>query len=194
VGLFAIASAYLLGAERVIAIDRFPYRLRKARDQAGAEILNFEEVDVIETLREMTGGRGPDACIDAVGMEAHHPHPAMYAYDRAKQVARVETDRPFALREAIMACRNGGIVSVIGAYGGFVDKFPMGAVVNRGLTIKSAQCHVQRYHRPLLERVERGEIDPSFVISHKMSLEEAPRGYRMFRDKEDDCEKVVLSP
>jgi threonine dehydrogenase-like Zn-dependent dehydrogenase len=194
VGQFAIASAYLLGAERVIAIDRFPYRLRKARDQAGAEILNYEEVDVVETLREMTGGRGPDACIDAVGMESHHPNPAMYAYDRAKQVARVESDRPFALREAIMSCKSGGIVSVIGVYGGLVDKFPIGAVMNRGITIKAAQCHVQRYLRPLLERVERGEIDPSFVISHRLSLEEAPRGYRMFRDKQDECEKVVLSP
>jgi threonine dehydrogenase-like Zn-dependent dehydrogenase len=194
VGLFAIASAYLLGAERVIAIDRFDYRLRKARDQAGAEVLNYEEVDVVETLKEMTGGRGPDACIDAVGMESHHAHPAMYAYDRAKQVARVETDRPFALREAIMACRNGGIVSVIGVYGGFVDKFPMGAILNRGLTIKAGQCHVQRYMRPLLERIQRGDIDPSFVISHEMPLEQAPLGYRMFRDKQDNCEKVVLKP
>ena len=193
VGLFAIKSAYLLGAERVIAIDRFPYRLRMAREQAGAETLNYEEVDVLEALKELTGGRGPDACIDAVGIEAHG-HGAIYAYDRAKQAMMLETDRPIALREAIMACRNGGIVSVIGVYGGFIDKFPMGSVMNRSLTIKTGQCHVQRYMRPLLERIQNGEIDPSFVITHRLPLQDAPRGYRMFRDKQDDCLKVVLKP
>jgi threonine dehydrogenase-like Zn-dependent dehydrogenase len=193
VGQFAIASAYLLGAERVIAIDRFPYRLRMAQERAGAEILNYEETDVIEELKELTGGRGPDACIDAVGMESHHASP-LYAYDRMKQMARVETDRPFALREAIMACRNGGIVSVIGVYAGFVDKFPMGSVMNRSLTIRSGQCHVQRYMKPLLERIQNGDIDPSFVITHQMDLEAAPTGYEIFKDKEDDCVKVVLKP
>jgi threonine dehydrogenase-like Zn-dependent dehydrogenase len=193
VGQFAIKSAFLLGAERVIAIDRFPYRLAMARDKAGAEILNYEEVNVLEALKEMTGGRGPDACIDAVGMEAHG-HSPLYAYDKVKQQARLESDRPLALREAIMACRNGGTVSVIGVYGGFVDKFPMGSVMNRSLTIKSGQCHVHRYMKPLLERIEKGEIDPSFVITHTMSLDDAPRGYKMFRDKLDECEKVVLKP
>jgi threonine dehydrogenase-like Zn-dependent dehydrogenase len=194
VGLFAIASAYLLGAERVIAIDRFDYRLRKASEQALAETINYEETDVLDTLKEMTGGRGPDACIDAVGMESHHHFGPLHAYDRAKQAARLETDRPHALREAILSCRNGGIVSVIGVYGGFVDKFPMGAVMNRSLTIRSGQCHVQRYTRPLLERIMAGEIDPSFVITHRMSLDDAPRGYEIFKNKEESCEKVVLSP
>jgi threonine dehydrogenase-like Zn-dependent dehydrogenase len=193
VGQFAVASAFLLGAERVIAIDRFPYRLKKA-ERAGAETLDYEEVDVLDALRDMTAGRGPDACIDAVGIEAHHPAPAIYAYDRAKQAARIETDRPFALREAIRACRNGGIVSVIGAYGGLVDKFPMGALMNRSLTMRGAQCHVQRYLRPLLDRIRNGNIDPSFVISHHMRLDEAPRGYKMFKNKEDECLKVVLTP
>ena len=193
VGLFAIASAYLLGAERVIAIDRFPYRLRMAREQAGAETINYEEVDVLEALKELTGGRGPDACIDAVGIEAHG-HGAAFAYDRAKQAMMLETDRPIALREAIMACRNGGTVSVIGVYGGFIDKFPMGSVMNRSLTIKTGQCHVQRYMRPLLERIQNGEIDPSFVITHQLRLDDAPRGYDIFTNKEDDCVKIVLKP
>jgi threonine dehydrogenase-like Zn-dependent dehydrogenase len=192
VGQFAIASARLLGAERIIAIDRFPYRLQLARDKAGAtDVINYEETNVQEALDELTGGRGPDACIDAVGLESHGP---AYAYDRTKQALMLETDRPIALRQAIRACRNGGIVSVIGVYGGFIDKFPMGAIVNRSLTIKSGQCHVQRYLRPLLERVQRGEIDPSFVITHELPLEEAPRGYAMFLGKEDNCEKVVLKP
>jgi threonine dehydrogenase-like Zn-dependent dehydrogenase len=194
VGQFAIASALLLGAERVIAIDRFPYRLRMAKERAGAtETINYEEVSVLEALKEMTGGRGPDACIDAVGMEAHG-HPLIYAYDRAKQAMMLETDRPIALREAILACRNGGTVSVIGVYGGFIDKFPMGSLMNRSLTIKSGQCHVHRYMKPLLERVQRGEIDPSFVITHRLSLNDAPDGYDMFLNKEDDCVKVVLKP
>jgi threonine dehydrogenase-like Zn-dependent dehydrogenase len=194
VGQFAIRSALMLGAERVVAIDRFDYRLRAARQRAGAtDIINYEQTDVLEALRDMTAGRGPDACIDAVGMEAHVPGP-LYAYDRTKQALRLETDRPFALREAIMACRNGGTVSVIGVYSGFVDKFPMGAVMNRSLTIKSGQAHVQRYMRPLLERIERGEIDPSFVVSHRLPLNEAPRGYDIFLNKQDDCLKVVLKP
>jgi threonine dehydrogenase-like Zn-dependent dehydrogenase len=194
VGQFAIASARLLGAERIIAIDRFPYRLAMAYEKAGAtDIINYEEEDVLETLKALTGGRGPDACIDAVGMEAHSPR-IDYAYDRAKQAMRLETDRPLALREAIMACRNGGVVSVIGAYGGFVDKFPMGSVMNRSLTIRSGQCHVQRYMQPLLERIQADELDPSFVITHRLPLTEAPRGYEMFKHKQDDCVKVVLQP
>ena len=191
VGQFAIVSAYLLGAERVIAIDRFPYRLEMAREMAGAETLNYEEVDVIDALKEMTGGRGPDACIDAVGMEAHG-HGPMFLYDRAMHAARLETDRPVALREVIMACRNGGTVSVIGAYGGFVDKFPMGSVMNRSLTIRAGQCHVQRYMRPLLEHIQNGDIDPTFIITHTLPLEQAPHGYHIFKNKLDNCEKVVL--
>ena len=192
VGQFAIASARMLGAERIISIDRFDYRLRMAREQAGAtDTINYEQQDVLETLRELTGGRGPDAVIDAVGMEAHSPH-IDYAYDRAKQALRLETDRPFALREAVMAVRNGGVVSVIGVYGGFVDKFPMGSVMNRGLTIRSGQCHVQRYMQPLLERIQRGDIDPSFIITHRMPVSDAPRGYDLFKHKKDDCVKVVL--
>jgi threonine dehydrogenase-like Zn-dependent dehydrogenase len=192
VGLFAMMSARMLGAERVIAIDRYDYRLSMARERAGAETIDYEQQDVLETLREMTGGRGPDKVIDAVGMEAHSPR-IDYAYDRVKQMARIETDRPLALREAIMAVRNGGIVSVIGAYGGFIDKFPMGAVMNRGLTIRSGQCHVQRYMQPLLERVQAGDIDPTVVITHRLPLTEAPRGFDMFRKKQDNCEKVVLT-
>jgi threonine dehydrogenase-like Zn-dependent dehydrogenase len=192
VGQFAIASAFLLGAERVIAIDRFEYRLRMASEKAGAETINYEEVDsVIETLKEMTGGRGPDACIDAVGMEAH-THGPQYAYDRTKQAVGLETDRPIALREAIMSCRNGGTVSVIGAYGGFIDKFPVGSFMQRSLTLKTGQCHVHRYMKPLLERIKKGEIDPTFVITHRLRLEDAPKGYDMFLRKEDNCEKVVL--
>jgi threonine dehydrogenase-like Zn-dependent dehydrogenase len=193
VGQFAMKSAFLLGAERVIAIDRFPERLRMAREKVGAETLNYEEVDVRDALKEMTGGRGPDACIDAVGMEAHSPG-VLGAYDRAKQAMMLETDRPIALRQAIMCCRNGGIVSVIGVYGGFIDKFPMGSLMNRSLTIRTGQCHVQRYMRPLLERIQNGDIDPSFVITHHMRLEDAPEGFAMFREKQDDCIKIVLKP
>jgi threonine dehydrogenase-like Zn-dependent dehydrogenase len=193
VGQFAIASAFLLGAERVIAIDRFEYRLRMAREKSGAETINYEETDVLETLKEMTGGRGPDACIDAVGMEAHVPGVAG-AYDRVKQAVKLETDRPPVVREAIMACRNGGTVSIIGVYGGFIDKFPMGSLMNRALTIKTGQAHVQRYMRPLLERIMKGEIDPSFVITHRLNLSEAPQGFEMFKHKENECVKVVLKP
>ncbi|MEU4473998.1 zinc-dependent alcohol dehydrogenase [Micromonospora sp. NPDC023888] len=193
VGLFAAASARLLGAERVIVIDRYPYRLRLAEEHIGAETINYEEADVLDTLNELTAGRGPDACIDAVGLEGHHGNAAMYAYDRVKQAARVETERPFALRQAILACRSGGVVSVVGAYGGFVDKFPMGAFMNRSLIMRTGQCHVQRYTRPLLERIQRGEIDPSFIVSHRMPLRDAPKGYKIFQKKQDDCTKVLLS-
>lgn len=194
VGQFAIASAKMLGAERIIAIDRFPERLAMARDKAGAtESIDYEQLDVYDTLMDLTGGVGPDACIDAVGSEAHMPGP-LYAYDRFKQALMLETDRPFALRQAIMSCRNGGTISVIGVYGGFIDKFPMGSFMNRSLTMKTGQCHVQRYMKPLLERIERGDIDPSFVITHRMKLEEAPEGYSMFVNKDDECIKVVLQP
>jgi threonine dehydrogenase-like Zn-dependent dehydrogenase len=197
VGQFAIASARLLGAERIIAIDRFPERLSMAARHSGAEPMNYEEVgnllDIVDALREMTAGRGPDRCIDAVGMEAHGVGVEWW-YDRAKQAVRAETDRPIALRQAIMACRKGGTVSVPGVYGGLVDKFPMGALMNKALSVHTGQTHVQRYMRPLLERIERGELDPSFIITHRLPLEEAPRGYKLFRDKIDDCVKVVLTP
>jgi threonine dehydrogenase-like Zn-dependent dehydrogenase len=194
VGQFAIASAKLLGAERVIGIDRLSERLQMASEKAGAaEIINYEETDVYERLMELTGGLGPDACIDAVGMEAHMPG-IIGAYDRIKQAMMLESDRPHALRQAIMACRKGGTVSVPGVYGGFDDKIPLGSFVNKALTLKTGQTHVQRYMKPLLERIEKGEIDPSFVITHRMSLNDAPKGYDMFTNKQDDCIKIVLKP
>jgi threonine dehydrogenase-like Zn-dependent dehydrogenase len=192
VGQFAIASARLLGAERVVAIDRLPYRLNMALEKAGAtDVINYQNQDVHEALQEITAGRGPDACIDAVGLESS-AHSPMYLIDRAKQSLKIETDRPLALRQAIRECRNGGIVSVIGVYGGFVDTFPMGTIVNRSLTLRSGQCHVQRYHEKLLQLIVDGRIDPSFVITHRLKLTEAPRGFEIFNDKLDDCEKVVL--
>ena len=193
VGQFAIASARMLGAEKVIVIDRFPYRLDLALRKAGAtDAINYEEIDhVHEALMELTGGRGPDACIDCVGLEAHG-HGIEYAYDKAKQTLKLETDRPIAVRDAIMACRNGGIVSILGVYAGLVDKFPLGALMNRGLTIKTGQCHVHRYMKPLLARIEAGEIDPSFVVSHHMNLDDAPKGYDMFMHKQDNVMKIIL--
>lgn len=192
VGQFAIRSAFMLGADRVIAIDRFAERLEMAR-AGGAEVIDYEQQPVLETLRELTAGRGPDACIEAVGMEAHGAG-AWGVYDKVKQAVRAETERPIALREAIMACRKGGIVSVPGVYGGVADKIPLGAIVNKSLTLKSGQTHMHRYMRPLLERIQRGEIDPSFVITHRLKLDQAPEAYRTFRDKADGCVKVVLSP
>ncbi len=195
VGQFAMASARLLGAERVIGIDRVPERLSMATSGAKADdVINYEEVNTFDALMEMTGGRGPDACIDAVGLEAHGGHGIVYAYDRAKQMLMSETDRPIALREAIMACRNGGTVSVIGVYGGLIDKFPMGSFMNRSLTMRTGQCHVQRYWQPLLDRIQNGEIDPSFVITHRMRLDDAPDGFDIFNDKQDDCIKIVMKP
>ena len=193
VGQLAIKCAYLLGAERVIVIDRFDYRLRMAREQGGAETLNYEEVDVLAALKDMTGGRGPDACIDAVGMEAHGTG-VIGAYDKVKQKTRLESDRPNVLRQVIMACRNGGTLSIAGVYSGFIDKIPFGSIMNRSLTLHSGQTHVQRYMRPLLQRIANGEIDPSFIITHRMSLSDAPGAYEMFRDKRDECVKVVLTP
>jgi len=194
VGQFAIQSAHLLGAERVIAIDTVPERLQMAREQGHAETIDYEQVDsVVETLKQMTGGRGPDACIDAVGMEAHG-NGVEYMYDRSKQAMMLETDRPIALREAMMACRNGGHLSVAGVYGGFIDKVPFGSVMNRSVTIKTGQTHVHRYLEPLLQRVQKGEIDPSFLITHTLPLKDAPKGYELFNNKEDGCIKVVLKP
>ncbi|HKX30816.1 MAG TPA: zinc-dependent alcohol dehydrogenase [Blastocatellia bacterium] len=192
VGQFTIRSAYLLGAERVIAIDRVPERLRMA-EQGRAVTINYEEQDVYETLMEMTGGRGPDSCVDAVGLEAHMPG-LMGAYDRVKQTLMLETDRPYVLREALMACRNGGTISIPGVYGGYDDQIPLGSLMNRALKIKTGQTHVQRYMRPLLERIMKGEIDPSFVVTHRLRLEDAPEGFDMFLNKRDGCVKVVLKP
>jgi threonine dehydrogenase-like Zn-dependent dehydrogenase len=194
VGQFAIRSAYLLGAERVIAIDHVPERLRMA-EQGKAEVLDFEGADVVEELKWRTGGRGPDACIDAVGMEAHVDAGQLDTiYDRAKQALMLGTDRPHVLREAIQACRKGGTLSIPGVYGGFLDKLPFGAAFAKGLTFKMGQTHVHRYLTPLLTRIERGEIDPSFVITHRIPLHRAPEAYRMFLDKADGCIKVVLQP
>jgi len=192
VAQFAMRSAFMLGAERVIAIDRFDYRLRLA-EEGGAETINYEQVgDVVETLKDMTG-KGPDSCIDAVGMEAHD-NSVMYFVDRAKQAMKTETDRPIALRQAIKACRKGGTVSVPGVYGGFDDKIPMGAFMNKGLAMKTGQTHMMRFMKPLLDRVENGDIDPSFVISHRAPIDQAPEMYRIFCDKKDNCTKVVLDP
>ena len=193
VGQFAIRSAFLLGAERVIAIDRFPYRLKMAQD-GGAEIINYEEVDdVVQALKDMTGNIGPDSCMDAVGMEAHGTN-LLYFVDKAKQTMRVETDRPIVLRQCIQACRKGGTVSVPGVYGGFDDKIPLGAFMNKALTMKTGQTHMMRFMKPLLDHIETGDIDPSFVISHRVPIQQAPQMYKVFRDKQDDCTKVVLDP
>ncbi|HEY2830614.1 MAG TPA: zinc-dependent alcohol dehydrogenase [Thermoanaerobaculia bacterium] len=194
VGQFAIKSARLLGADRVIAIDRFPERLRLAREQSQAETIDYSEVDdVFTALKEMTGGRGPDACIDAVGMEAHG-HTIDALYDRVKQTMRLEMDRSHVLRQALHCCRKGGIVSIPGVYAGFIDKIPFGAAFGKGLKLRMGQCHVQRYTRLLLDRIQRGEIDPSFVITHRVTLDDAPEMYRVFRDKEAECIKVVMRP
>ncbi|HEX7152811.1 MAG TPA: zinc-dependent alcohol dehydrogenase [Thermoanaerobaculia bacterium] len=192
VGLFSIVSAKMLGAARVIAIDRFPERLRLAQ-QAGAEILNYEDINILDQLKDITGGRGPDACIDAVGMEAHGTSPDAI-YDRVKQAMRLTFDRPHVLRQVLQACRKGGTVSIPGVYAGFLDKVNFGAAFAKGLTLKMGQAHVQNYTRLLLEKIERGEIDPSFIITHRVSLDDAPEMYRTFRDKADDCIKVVMRP
>jgi threonine dehydrogenase-like Zn-dependent dehydrogenase len=193
VGQMAMDSARVLGAEKVIAIDREPYRLAMAAE-AGYETIDFSDIDVRSALLELTGGRGPDKCIDAVGLEATHGSLPINAYDKAKQAVRAESDRPHALRQAITSCRSGGIVSVIGVYGGLIDKFPAGAWMNRSLTLKTGQCHVQRYMKPLLERIQNGEIDPTRVITHTLPLSEAPHGYDIFKHKKEGCEKVVLKP
>jgi len=193
VGQFAIASARLLGAERIIAIDRIPERLQMAKDQGGVEVINFDEASVMDMLKEMTGGRGPDACIDSVGLESHGASPDAL-YDRVKAATLQETDRAHVVREVIMTCRKGGTVSIPGVYGGLADKIPLGAMMNKGLTIKTGQTHVHKYLSPLLNLVQEGKIDPSFVITHRLSLEDAPQGYEMFKKKEDNCIKVVMKP
>jgi threonine dehydrogenase-like Zn-dependent dehydrogenase len=192
VGQFAIRSCFMLGAGRVIAIDCVPERLEMAR-AAGAETLDFSKVDVLEALREMTGNQGPDACMDVVGMEASG-HGMVFMMDRAKQMMRTQMDRPVVLRQAIIACKKGGTVSVPGVYASFIDKVPFGAYMNKGLTMKTGQTHMMRYMQPLLERIERGDIDPSFVISHVLPIDKAPEAYRTFRDKRERCTKVVLKP
>ena len=193
VGQFAIRSAFMLGAERVIAIDRVPERLHMAKE-AGAETIHFERVDsVVEVLKYMTGNRGPDSCMDAVGMEASG-HSLLFMMDRAKQALRITMDRAEVLRQCIQACRKGGTVSIPGVYAGLIDKIPVGAAMNKGLTFKTGQTHMMRYMKPLLERIERGDIDPSFVISHRVPIDRAPEMYRIFRDKQEHCTKVVLDP
>ncbi len=193
VGQFAIQSAYLLGAERVIAIDRIPERLAMARDISKAETINYEQVDAIDTLKAMTGGRGPDACIDAVGLEAHGTD-LESKLENSKQIVRLGTDRATALRNAIQSVRKGGTVSLPGVYGGFIDKMPMGAAFAKGLTFKMGQTHTQRYMQPLMERIAQGQIDPAAIITHRLPLTDAPHGYSIFRDKQDKCIKVVLDP
>ena len=193
VGQFAMISAYMLGAERVIGIDRFPERLEMAQKYAKAEVINYEEVDPGEALKEMTGGRGPDCCIDAVGLEAHGMG-VEQVYDKAKQAVRLETDRPHVLRQMMVACRKGGTLSIMGVYSGFVDKMPFGAAFNKGLTFRMGQMHGQKYMNMLLERVLNGELDPSFVVTHRLPLEQAKQGYEMFKHKKDNCIKVVLKP
>ena len=194
VGQFAIQSAYMLGAERVISIDHIPERLAMARDKSKADIVNYEEQDnLFTTLKEMTGGHGPDHCIDAVGLEAHGTGLGNI-YDKTKELARLTSDRSNALRQAIQCCGKGGTVSVPGVYGGFLDKFPFGAAFAKGLTFKMGQTHTQRYLRPLLETIVQGKIDPTFVITHRMKLDDAPEGYKIFKEKKDDCIKVVLTP
>jgi threonine dehydrogenase-like Zn-dependent dehydrogenase len=192
VGQFAIRSASMLGADRVIAIDHVPERLEMAR-RGGAEVLDYADNDLMAQIRELTGGRGPDACIDAVGMEAHGAT-LDNIYDYAKQALFLETDRPGVLRRAIMACRKGGTVSIPGVYGGFIDKMPMGSAFAKSLTLKMGQTNAPRYLRPLLTRIENGEIDPSFVISHRVPLEQGPAAYKVFNQKTDGCTKVVMTP
>jgi threonine dehydrogenase-like Zn-dependent dehydrogenase len=193
VGQFTIQSAWMLGAGRVIAIDRVPERLRMAEVHGRAETLNFEKEDVYDRLMEMTGGRGPDRCIDAVGTEAHGQGSFDAVVDKAKAAVYLGTDRPHVLREAIMCCRKGGTISIPGVYIGFLDKIPFGAVVNKGLTLKTGQTHVPRYSQKLLNKIEAGEIDPSFVITHRLTLDDGPEAYRTFRDKQDGCIKVVMT-
>jgi threonine dehydrogenase-like Zn-dependent dehydrogenase len=193
VGQFAIRSAFMLGADRVIAIDCVPERIAMAR-QARAEVIRDDSTDdVVEVLKQMTGGRGPDACIDCVGLEAHG-HDFVSFYDTAKQRMKLSFDRPKALRQTIQACGKGGTVSIPGVYGGLLDKIPFGSAFSKGLTFKMGQTHVHRYMQPLLERIQKGEIDPSFVITHRLRLDDAPEAYKTFRDKQDQCIKVVLDP
>ena len=193
VGQMAARSAQLLGAERVIVIDRLPERLAAAAARLGVETIDYSQVDVLEALREMTGGRGPDACIEAVGMEAHGAGPT-YGYDRVKQAVRLQSDRPTAVRQAILACRKGGTVSIVGVFSGFVDKFPLGAAMNKALVLRMGQMHAQRYIPMLLQRLADGQIDPGYLTTHPMSLADGPRGYEIFEKKQDGCLRAVLHP
>jgi threonine dehydrogenase-like Zn-dependent dehydrogenase len=192
VGQFAIASAVMLGAERVIAIDHHPHRLALAKAK-GAEVINYHDVKVREALAEMTGGIGPDACIDAVGMESHG-FTIDNALDAIKTTTKLGTDRAHVFREVILACRKGGRVSIPGVYGGMGDKIPIGALMEKGLTIRTGQTHVQKYLRPLLELVGEDKIDTTYLISHRLPLEEAPKGYKMFKEQQNEVTKVVLKP
>ncbi len=194
VGQFAVQSSWMKEAERVIAIDRLPDRLKMAENYGKAETINFDKMDVYESLMEMTNGHGPDRCIDAVGTEAHGGGSVDAVIDRAKQAAYLATDRPHVLREAIMCCRKGGTVSIPGVYIGFLDKIPFGTAMNKGLTLKMGQTHVHRYLEPLLSKIENEEIDPSFVVTHHFDLDEAPNAYEIFKNKEDECIKTVLKP
>ena len=193
VGQMTIRSAVLLGARQVIAIDRLPERLAMARD-GGATTINYEEESTVERLNDLTDGKGPEVCIDAVGMEAHSGRSLEYAYDRAKQAVMLETDRPNVLREMIYACRPAGTLSIPGVYGGLIDKIPFGALMNKGLTVRTGQTHVNRWTDDLLRRIQEGQIDPSFVITHSVGLDRGPEMYKTFRDKKDGCIKVVLKP
>jgi threonine dehydrogenase-like Zn-dependent dehydrogenase len=194
VGQFAIQSAWMFGAGRVVAIDNVVERLAMAEKHGRAETVNFDDVDVYDRLMEMTKGRGPDRCIDAVGCEAHGGGTFDGVIDAVKTATMLGTDRPHVIRQAIWSCRKGGTVSIPGVYVGFGDKIPIGAAMNKGLTIRTGQTHVPRYTGPLLERIQNGEIDPSFIITHRMPLEDAPRGYEMFKNHEDGCVKIVLAP
>ena len=193
VGQMAARAAMLLGAERVVVIDRFAERLQQVEDQIGADTLDYSSQDVLPELKEMTGGRGPDVCIEAVGMEAHSTGPA-YLYDQVKQQLRLQTDRPTAVREAIQACRKGGSVYVLGVFGALVDKFPLGALMNKGLTLRAAQQHGQRYIPMLLERMAAGELRTEHLATHVMSLEDGPHGYQIFKEKTDGCVRAVFRP
>ncbi len=193
VGQFAIRSAWMFKAGRVIAIDRVPERLQMARD-GKAETIDNSKQDVYDTLMEMTKGRGPDRCIDAVGAEAHGTSTLTAVYDKVKAATMMESERPHVLREAIICCRKGGTLSIPGVYVGFSDKVPIGPLMNKALTVKTGQTHVQKYHHPLLKRIEAGEIDPSFIVTHRRPLSEGPELYKTFRDKKDHCIKVVLKP
>jgi threonine dehydrogenase-like Zn-dependent dehydrogenase len=193
VGQFAIRSAVMLGAKQVVAIDRLPERLSMAK-AGGAITINFEEESVIERLQQLTRGKGPEKCIDAVGMESHATRAIDGLYDRAKQAVMLETDRPHVLREMIYVCRPAGILSIPGVYGGLVDKLPMGALMNKGLTVRTGQTHVNRWTDDLLQRIVDGQVDPAFVITHTASLAQGPEMYKTFRDKLDGCIKVVLKP
>jgi threonine dehydrogenase-like Zn-dependent dehydrogenase len=194
VAQFVIQSAWMFNAGRVIAIDNVPERLEMAKEQGRAEVVNFDDVDVYDKLMEMTGGRGPDRCIDAVGCEAHAGGTLDGIIDAVKTATLLGTDRPHVLRQAIRSCRKGGSISVPGVYVGFGDKIPIGAAMNKGLTLKTGQTHVQKYMPMLFEKIEKGEIDPSFVITHEMQLDDAPKGYNLFKEKQDHCIKVVLKP